>query len=673
MNIKIILAGVSIFLYASFDISVTQAQVPLSAIRINEIAWMGTDASQYGEWIELYNSSSSEIDLKDWKIYKKKNGVDVTIVSLTKKISPNGYYLIERTTPSTPDPIPGIEDDAREWKESGLSNSGEFLILKDASGDTVDSVNGSNSWKINGSSKTIGDNTVPKKTAQYIDATWQTLLPTPKMKNGDEAAKKDENKNNNESSTSLSVRLSEVFPDPSAKGDTGEFIELYNFGMEPTDISGWKILDASALKKKSEGTSLSENDYLIFPNIPIIDSGKYFVAKDIDSWFHITLNNTSETLSLFDKSDILIDSMHFDKTTSDISLNYTLSGWRGGTPTPGMANRTNSLPETREKVPKKGYRGVTLDFDARGRDTEHDHLKYTWNFGDGHKSYKETTTHKYEENGTYIITLKVSDGKDDILETFTLEIISLPHPEVRIVALLPNPAGNDTGNEWLLIENREKKKINLKGYSIATGWKNLVNHPLREDFFIKPKKQAFLRNPTSLFTLPNQKGKIELRAPDGKVLQDIKYKLDKSIADDVVYRKEKGSKWKWDTSSVHVTAPSPSKEQNEKEKNPPLIDEPMIIPEMIVPLREEMLPEEIIKEKEMTSPLISLDPDRPLPQDILTYGTALETPHSLILAVPADEKIAVLPLSDSSSVTSEETPLLIRINATLNDFLNTEN
>jgi len=660
MKIKIIFIGVSVFLYAFFSIPIAQAQTPPSTIRINEIAWMGTDTSQYGEWIELYNSSSSEIDLKDWKLYKKKNGADAIIVSLTKKISSNSYYLIERTTPSTPDPIPGIEDDAEGWKESGLSNSGEFLILKDASGNTVDSVDGSNGWKINGSSKTVGDNTVPKKTAQYIDATWQTLLPTPKAENGDETEKKDENKNNNELSTSHSVRLNEVLPDPSAKGDAGEFIELYNFGMEPTDISGWKILDAAAIKKKSEGTPLSENDYLIFPNIPIIDSRKYFVAKDTDSWFHITLNNTNETLSLFDKSDTLIDSMHFDKTTSNISLNYTASGWRGGTPTPEKINQPNNLPETSEKVPDEGYKGVEVNFDAKGKDSDNDTLKYTWDFGDGHKSYKEITTHTYEENSTYTVTLKTTDGKDDTEEIFTIKIESMPRKDVRITSLLPNPSGNDTGNEWLLIENREKKSVNLKDYSIATGWKKLSNHPIREDFIIGPKKEARLTHDFSLFTLPNQKGKIELRAPDGKVLQKIEYKLDKPVAENAVYHKEKGSAWKWEALPKKIGV-APQKE---------------IVP--LVPVPQEVKPTEIpqpIQEDTPIEPIktksdqISLDPDRPLPQDVLAYGTRVQMPDSITLALSSDEKVTITPEPKSPPISSENS-LFSQINTTINAFLN---
>lgn len=100
-----------------------------------------------------------------------------------------------------------------------------------------------------------------------------------------------------------------------------------------------------------------------------------------------------------------------------------------------------------------------------------------------------------------------------------------------------------TDHEWIEIENREKNEINLKGFSIATGTKkkNLANHPIRVDFIIAPKSVKRLTREHSLFTLGNVRSHIELRSPDGKVVQHLKYKYEKSLADDTLLKKEKGS------------------------------------------------------------------------------------------------------------------------------------
>ncbi|RLC79600.1 MAG: hypothetical protein DRJ03_23240, partial [Chloroflexi bacterium] len=42
---------------------------------INEVAWMGTAANSSDEWIELYNTTGSSIDIGNWSIYGADTGV----------------------------------------------------------------------------------------------------------------------------------------------------------------------------------------------------------------------------------------------------------------------------------------------------------------------------------------------------------------------------------------------------------------------------------------------------------------------------------------------------------------------------------------------------------------------------------------------------------------------
>jgi len=117
----------------------------LKTVVINEIAWMGTKASQYAEWIELYNTTGDNIDLSNWAIFEA--GGDTKIISLKDIITSYGYFLIERTTPSSPDAVIDIVADVSGlFSGSGLSNTGEKLILKDESGNVQDIINGSSLW-----------------------------------------------------------------------------------------------------------------------------------------------------------------------------------------------------------------------------------------------------------------------------------------------------------------------------------------------------------------------------------------------------------------------------------------------------------------------------------------------------------------------------------------------
>jgi len=142
-------------------------QPAYAGVVINEVAWMGTASSATDEWIELYSDGGQ--NLEGWKLETSDGGMSV---ALSGNI--NGYYLIERTDDST---VPEVPADLVVPFGSGLANSGEILILKDASGNEADRVDGSNNW-------TVGGNNTTKETLQRVgSANWITAAPTPRAEN----------------------------------------------------------------------------------------------------------------------------------------------------------------------------------------------------------------------------------------------------------------------------------------------------------------------------------------------------------------------------------------------------------------------------------------------------------------------------------------------------------
>lgn len=148
----------------------TTTVVEAEGVRVTEIAWMGNVESQFGEWFELFNDSSEDINLAGWKLYE--GGGDQLVFTMTKTILANGYLVVERTTGSSPDPVPGIDDESGPFGGSGFSNSGENLVLKDNNDATIQTLNFSSGWP-------AGD-TETKKTMQWDGSKWITATATPK-------------------------------------------------------------------------------------------------------------------------------------------------------------------------------------------------------------------------------------------------------------------------------------------------------------------------------------------------------------------------------------------------------------------------------------------------------------------------------------------------------------
>lgn len=154
----------------SIAIVLLSISIAHASVHITEINWMGSSDSQFAEWVELYNDGAQEVNLAGWKLYEDGGGQ--LVFTLTKSIPSKGYLLIERTTASSPDPVPGINDEAGSFGGSGFSNTGEYLVLKDAQGTAMESLDYTSGWP-------AGDATT-KQTMQWDGTKWVTAVATPK-------------------------------------------------------------------------------------------------------------------------------------------------------------------------------------------------------------------------------------------------------------------------------------------------------------------------------------------------------------------------------------------------------------------------------------------------------------------------------------------------------------
>jgi hypothetical protein len=91
-----------------------------------------------------------------------------------------------------------------------------------------------------------------------------------------------------------------------------------------------------------------------------------------------------------------------------------------------------------------GFSASTSGFDATFTDgsTGTGTITYSWTFGDGGTSTAQNPTHTYTANGSYVVTLQVSNecGTSTFSDTLVFNVIGIANPSGMDVSVFPNPA-----------------------------------------------------------------------------------------------------------------------------------------------------------------------------------------------------------------------------------------
>jgi hypothetical protein len=240
----------------------TSTNPPTSSLSviINEIAWMGTNALATDEWIELYNTTSSAINLAGWRL--RTLDAEPNIV-LTGVIPARGYYLLERRELAVSD------IDADQIYSGALSDTGERLYLYNASNFIVDYANTYSTTWLAGS---ITNNRSMERRAVVVDSrtSWVTNMGV--VRNGKDANNAAINGTPKRQNWAFTVTLTPsprptLFPTrtqppqprpvineflPRADFDWNqdgkvdvfdEFIEVANLGPVDVNLRGWRLDD----------------------------------------------------------------------------------------------------------------------------------------------------------------------------------------------------------------------------------------------------------------------------------------------------------------------------------------------------------------------------------------------------------------------------------------------
>ena len=275
-------------------------------VRINEIVALPNNGDP--EWIELYNSLASKIDLEDWELVEGSG----QSTKLDGEINGKGYLVFDK---------------------SSLNNSGDTIILKDPAGNIIDQV-------------TYGDwddgdkeDNVPTVSRGNSLIYWQGDFRESKivtagkenvylMESQAEQVQAEPPQADNESNTddpnssgdsvdvnqeeftyqfSEEVIISEVMPNPVGDDDS-EWIKIYNSAETDLDLLGWSIDDVI------DGGSVPYT----FKSSTVLKGNDYYVLNKEESG--LVLNNGTDEVNIIAPSGIIVDTLGYENPKEGISI-----------------------------------------------------------------------------------------------------------------------------------------------------------------------------------------------------------------------------------------------------------------------------------------------------------------------------------------------------------------
>ena len=525
-----------------------------------------------GEWMEIYNSGTTPVDVLNWKLVNKASKTldfdSSSIVgfqagnSSTWTIQPGDYMVIARNG----------------YSNFYLANSYDYITMEDASGNVLDQA----SWNSSSSGYSLEEDPA-SATNDWIP----TNSPTPGTVNSASTAP-----------VASDLKINEVMANPWPSDDNaswpgGEWFEIWNSGQSDIDLTGWYVEDAA-------GNSIPFNESHLIGS-SIIGADEYRIIAINSSNGRSVLNNGAETLMLYWPNGTQAQMISWSNNVAGFSLSQQPdNSWSYSSyPTPGTANPPEwdsivagaspvrisevLVNSTTDGAPLPDGEWLELhnlgnsDIDLTG-----------WMLKDGMGNITHIDTHNLVQNMSQPGNLISADGRRLVQFTMGTELwdyynqvmliddlgtvvhkswwnndpglnVSLieaedpmqpwvpaswptpgqPEPgtvtiigDIAFNEILPDAVGDDTlswpNGEWIELINNGTQTIDIANWHFTSGSRNFnINEyqmPLKSDTMVNPGEIVLVAiNGSQGFYLKNSIDTVELRDSTNQIISSLTY------------------------------------------------------------------------------------------------------------------------------------------------------
>ncbi len=522
----------------------TQASAP--HVIISEIGWAGSEVSSSDEWIELTNTSTTQINISGYMLTGAGSGGESIVIPDGSLLEPHSTYLIanydQTHENSTLGATPNIID-----ATLSLSNSGFAVHLNNHDGAQIDSAGDGTTPFAGGSGGTEESDDGRYRSMVRVDGSLNGTLETSWMNATTSTGFK-------EASTGLGTpgyadvwllleEITEEEPTEEAATDSliitefvsnpleneVEWIEVLNASNQDVDLTGWTIEDATERQ-----TPLGEETLL---------AGAFFLIESPTG----QLNNDGDSIIIKDKAGSVVDQLEYG--TDEIpapdkgqATALTSDGFQvTDTPTPGDENLIEILEAVEEPVP-----------DVISSDSEESHEET-----EAAPSPEEEAENPEPQIETEPEPEPTTSGTTTIVED---EEYTDP-TTLFFVELYPNTPGSDADEEYIILKNTGIETLELKDWSISD---EAGNHHTFSSGALAANTELTLMRTESDITLNNNGDILFLYSPKDDLIDTVIY--DKAASGEK-YVLTNGV-WTWESEQVQTTETTEVIEQGNNTPTP---------------------------------------------------------------------------------------------------------